>query len=37
MLPRAANKNTVKVTIDREDDADDIKNKLEIAKKKTVI
>ena len=35
MLPRAANKNCVKVTIDREDDADDIKNKLEIAKRKS--
>ena len=28
MLPRAANKNTVKVNIDREDDADDIRSKL---------
>lgn len=37
MLPRAANKNTVKVTIDREDDAEDIKNKLEMAKKKVIV
>jgi hypothetical protein len=36
MLPRAANKNTVKVNIDREDDADDIRTKLENAKKKSV-
>ena len=35
MLPRAANKNVIKVNIDREDDADDIRNKLENAKKKT--
>ena len=28
MLPRAANKNTVKVNIDKEDDADDIRSKL---------
>jgi len=28
MLPRAANKNTVKVIIDRDDDAEDIRNKL---------
>lgn len=34
MLPRAANKNTVKVTIDREDDAEDIQKKLQNAKKK---
>lgn len=34
MLPRAANKNTIKVTIEKEDDADDIRNKLDLAKKK---
>ena len=34
MLPRAANKNVIKINIDREDDAEDIRNKLENAKKK---
>lgn len=34
MLPRAANKNVIKINVSNDDDQEDIKAKLEIAKKK---
>lgn len=37
MLPRAANKNVIKVSVSNDDDQDDIRTKLDIAKKKSAI